>query len=232
MTQIYVQVYDRLRKMIDDGAFPVGSPLPAEVKLAKMLDTSRMTLRQALDLLHEDGLLKKVKGSGNYVKMRDTDMNPVLHRLGNPIEKCLRERYDRIESEFYVEQSNDYARGIFGENICEYVSSYQYYYSKDKLLAYTYSAMSVDMAEKLQVNLKEKANRDSFFLQDVYEKAKRAHIEIMMDFNAASLWPTELEEDERIAFMMEKIYNDNFEIMVYNKHYFLAEECRVTIEAE
>ena len=41
----HVQVYEALYKMVEDGTFPVGSRLPAEPKLAKMLGVSRMTLR-------------------------------------------------------------------------------------------------------------------------------------------------------------------------------------------
>ena len=40
----HVQVYEALYKMVEDGTFPVGSRLPAEPKLAKMLGVSRMTM--------------------------------------------------------------------------------------------------------------------------------------------------------------------------------------------
>lgn len=232
MTKVYVQVYDRLRSMIEDGTFPVGSPLPAETKLAKMLDTSRMTLRQALDLLHQDGLVRKVRGSGNYVQLRNSDTNPSLHQLGNPVDKCLKKPYDLVESECFVEQTNEYAREVLGADAWECVSSYQYYYRDDKMVAYTFSLMSLDMAEELQLDLQNKKKRDAFFQQEIYGLAKRAHIEIIMDLNVASLWQVPLKEEEQVSFMEEKIYGEDYKMLVINKHYFLTEECRVTIEAE
>ena len=232
MGKAYVQVYDKLRAMIEEGTFPVGSPLPSEPKLSKMLETSRMTLRQALELLHEDGLLKKVKGSGNYVQMRDASEPPALNKMGNPIDKCLTEKYDHIENEFWFEESNDYGREIFGNTVKEYVSSYQYYYCGKKLLAYTYSAVRVDILERLGLDFHDEDTRLSFLLRGIYEEAKRSHIEIQMDLNTVCLWPVPLKEEDRVSFMLEKIYGNNYELMACNKHYFMEDMCRITIESE
>mgnify|MGYP003517847627 CR=1 FL=1 len=54
----YVKVYNKLFKMINEGTFPKGSRLPSEPNLAKSLGVSRTTLRQALSLLKDDGLIK------------------------------------------------------------------------------------------------------------------------------------------------------------------------------
>lgn len=232
MGRVYVKVYDKLRALIEDGTFPIGSPLPSEPKLAKMLDTSRMTLRQALELLQEDGLLRKVKGSGNYVQMRHAGEPPGLNKMGNPVDKCLREPYDRIETEYWVEKSNDYGREIFGQTVEEYASAYQYYYRGDKLLAYTYSAIRGDALKGREQELEEEASRLSFLLHGIYEEAKRSHIEIHMDLNAVSLWPAPLEEGERVSFLIEKIYGEDYSLLVCNKHYFMEDQCRITIEAE
>ena len=58
----HVKVYDHLYSMIKDGAFPAGSQLPSEPDLAVQMDVSRMTLRKALSLLREDGLIQNIQG--------------------------------------------------------------------------------------------------------------------------------------------------------------------------
>ena len=63
----HVKVYDHLYSMIKDGAFPAGSQLPSEPDLAVQMDVSRMTLRKALSLLREDGLIQNIQGKGNFV---------------------------------------------------------------------------------------------------------------------------------------------------------------------
>ena len=55
---LYTSVYDKLYKMIIDGEYPLNSKLPSEPELAKSFGVSRMTLRQALALLQDDGLVK------------------------------------------------------------------------------------------------------------------------------------------------------------------------------
>lgn len=65
---LYVLVYMQLLENIRSGQLPPGSALPPENQLAKMLGVSRATLRQALLVLKEDGLIINRHGSGTYVR--------------------------------------------------------------------------------------------------------------------------------------------------------------------
>ena len=62
-----VAVYDKLYEMIKEGEFSHESRLPSEPDLAKLMGVSRMTLRQALSLLQEDGIIKNIRGKGNFI---------------------------------------------------------------------------------------------------------------------------------------------------------------------
>ena len=55
---------------IQDGKFPVGSQLPPEMELMQILEVSRTTLREALRLLEEQGLIIRRRGLGTYVTKR------------------------------------------------------------------------------------------------------------------------------------------------------------------
>ena len=63
----HVKVYDQLFKKIQDGVYPPGSKLPSEPNLAEQMGVSRMTLRRALALLQEDGLISNFQCKGNYI---------------------------------------------------------------------------------------------------------------------------------------------------------------------
>ena len=67
-TRAYQRVYALLKEQIQQGEFPVGSRLPPERLLAARLGVSRNTLRQALRLLREEGLVEPAQGSGIYVR--------------------------------------------------------------------------------------------------------------------------------------------------------------------
>jgi len=57
-----------LIREIAAGRYPDGSRLPTERKMAESLGVAVGTLRRALAILEERGLLKRVQGSGNYVQ--------------------------------------------------------------------------------------------------------------------------------------------------------------------
>ena len=104
---IFVQVYEKLYEMINDGnTFPVGTKLPSEPKLANMLGVSRMTLRQALSLLREDGLITKIQGKGNFINDRNNPGPAGVEKIGNPVYKCNNININDIEIDFRLEIPN------------------------------------------------------------------------------------------------------------------------------
>ncbi len=66
----YLRIYAELRDRITSGQWPAGSPLPPQRDLAGEFGVSIMTLRQALQLLTDDGLVAARHGSGTYVAAR------------------------------------------------------------------------------------------------------------------------------------------------------------------
>ena len=79
MVPAYIRIHDAIKKEIDGGVWEIGQRLPSERDLADDYEVSRMTLRQAITLLVEEGILERRVGSGTYVashrvqeKMRGT----------------------------------------------------------------------------------------------------------------------------------------------------------------
>lgn len=67
---IYLRISELLGREIRSGRLPDGSKLPTERALATDLGVAVGTLRKALNVLHENGLIERVQGSGNYVRLR------------------------------------------------------------------------------------------------------------------------------------------------------------------
>ncbi|MFJ6651735.1 GntR family transcriptional regulator [Microbacterium sp. NPDC091313] len=65
---MYRVIYDDIVAQIRSGALEPASRLPSEQALAQQYGVSRMTVRQALDLLGDDELLSRRQGSGTYVR--------------------------------------------------------------------------------------------------------------------------------------------------------------------
>lgn len=65
---LYRVIYEDLSSQIHSGALKAGSKLESESELARRYQVSRMTVRQALDLLFAEDLVTRKRGSGTYVR--------------------------------------------------------------------------------------------------------------------------------------------------------------------
>jgi len=63
----YVQIADLLRQRIARGGWRAGTRVPSNEELMREFEVSRITIRQAVDVLARDGLLEARQGSGTFV---------------------------------------------------------------------------------------------------------------------------------------------------------------------
>ncbi len=63
----YYQLYEILRRQILTSAWKPGDMLPTETDLLEQYVLSRTTVRQALDMLVNDGLIYRQRGRGTFV---------------------------------------------------------------------------------------------------------------------------------------------------------------------
>ena len=64
---LYYQIESILRRKIISGELPPGSPLPSEEVLGQEFNVSRITVRRALSILEDDGLILRQRGRGTFV---------------------------------------------------------------------------------------------------------------------------------------------------------------------
>lgn len=93
---LYVTVYETIGQWLKEGRYKPGDKLPGENVLAEQLEVSRGTLRQAMLLLQEDGLIINHQGKGNIV-LSNQDLNKNgLEKIGNPIVDFSIEPVDHV----------------------------------------------------------------------------------------------------------------------------------------
>jgi len=64
---LYVTLSNLLRAEIQEGRWPTGTQLPTLDQLSDMYGMARVTVRQALGVLADDGLIDRVQGKGTFV---------------------------------------------------------------------------------------------------------------------------------------------------------------------
>lgn len=77
---IYLQLREVIRNKIEDGEYLPGMQIPSENELAKTYGINRMTVRDGIDALVKEGLLKRVHGKGVYVDVPKVERD--LETLG------------------------------------------------------------------------------------------------------------------------------------------------------
>jgi GntR family transcriptional regulator of arabinose operon len=66
---LHTRIVDEIRERIVAGDLVAGDRLPSEVQIAQQHHTSRGTVRHALNVLVNEGLLERVQGSGTFVRL-------------------------------------------------------------------------------------------------------------------------------------------------------------------
>ncbi|MCA8908503.1 MAG: GntR family transcriptional regulator [Rhodospirillaceae bacterium] len=66
----YLQLSALFRRRIQTGEWPVDSRIPTVEELAKECGVANMTIRQALSVLEEEGLIERFRAKGTFVRKR------------------------------------------------------------------------------------------------------------------------------------------------------------------
>ncbi|MCM3737483.1 GntR family transcriptional regulator [Bacillus cytotoxicus] len=67
LAPLYIQVKLDIKNKIEEGKWGIGEKIPTEGELCSFYDVSRVTIRQAIDELVNDGYLEKKRPKGTYV---------------------------------------------------------------------------------------------------------------------------------------------------------------------
>lgn len=69
---MYQQIVESLRKSIAQGNLRYGDRLPTEKEVCDLLEMSVIVVKQAYDILANEGLIERIKGKGTFVTARST----------------------------------------------------------------------------------------------------------------------------------------------------------------
>ena len=117
---LYQQVKECLEERIRTRVYPKGSKLPSEKELCDEFSVSRITVRQALELLESMGLTTSIHGKGTFVKANMIDSTlQKIRTFGETL--AVKGYHGHTKIELYSEEeSSDFDRlmmGIGGSHI-------------------------------------------------------------------------------------------------------------------
>lgn len=98
---LYLDIYNDIKSSILTNHYRAGKPLPTQETLIKKYNTSRITLKKALDKLQEEGLIYSHQGSGTFVRPHLFDTDDELLPLDLPIGATYTHRDQKITSKVF-----------------------------------------------------------------------------------------------------------------------------------
>lgn len=84
---LYVQLAAEFRRLVARGLWPVGDQVPTVEALARRYGVARITIRQAMDLLAQEGLVTRSRGRGTHVAKAPELLR--WHKLTSPWDEFM-----------------------------------------------------------------------------------------------------------------------------------------------
>lgn len=226
----YARVYNKILQMIQEGMYPEGSKLPSEPLLAQQMDVSRSTLRQALALLQEDGVIEARRGVGNFIR-KTTDRSACgLEKMENPLYKSYPQEIEQVRIQIAPGISTSYTESIFQRKMPMVLAVHRYYEKKGTVQAYCFSHIAADCPYLNQIDLNQEKEVLDFLERGIYEKAHSKRCEIKIVGMTNNLKEKEIENEQGLFQMIrENIYDVNGNVAVVNKFYIPVEKAVIKV---
>lgn len=225
-----IAVYNKLFEMIKSGKFSEENRLPAEIELAKEMSVSRSTLRQALELLQEDGIIKSIQGKGSFIVKERIKVEDGLELLKNPIYSVVTQEITEVEFEFRIEPGNDYTTEIFGKQISIVIFADRWFKIDGEVVAYTISVIPAETVLAGKIDLNDKEKFLNYLNEEIYKVAKSSILKVSFsEIGNISSVKYRLSKDNRCHLLSETLYGKDGAPIMYNKHYIPLESGELII---
>ncbi len=225
----FVTVYEVLYNELCSGKYPPGSQLPGELALAETYGVSRNTLRQALLIFQEDGIIQNIQGKGNFVNENFEGFANGIERLSNPLLEFCKNECDRVEIEYYFDPPPGIVKQKLQLDDNELVmTANSIYYCKEKPVGFAYYAFPLKVLQQAGLNLAERQTIEEFIINGVFKMAAVAQTRLKVTY-AIEYMPVSITEqpDAPILFMEEVLFNPASGPIALCKHYFNPDEYNI-----
>ena len=223
------QIETGIREMIKEEAYRNGKLLPTEMELAKHLEVSRATIRQAITRLVNQGLLTRKKGSGTRVanqiiegsgrkwKSFSQEMNSLGIEVGNFELHLLKEISPEYVSDFFQTSNKTMIlqlkrlRGNIEEPFVYFIS---YFNPKLKLTGNeNYNQPLYQLIEECSGSIASKSEEKIYAINANEMLAKKLNV----------------KPNTALLKRVRKVYDQNNQPIEYNVGYYRSDKFTYTI---
>lgn len=229
---LFIQIYDELYGAITTGVYKEGTMLPSEAALMEMYKVSRVTVRQALSLLQEDGIVRSIQGKGTIVCGIPLQLPGGLETNSNPVYSCYRTPPDNLQMISRVGLVTGYLKKRFLDRSLAALTVERTYTKEEKVMVYGLSYIPVEAAEALQLDLTDESAVRNFLEKEAYEKAK--YISVSMKMTDTIDFVINRPKDKlkgKVLLYKEDMYFEEDYPYVHSKYYFVSTDYKIHFNA-
>lgn len=219
----YIGVYNSLYKDIIDGIYPSDTILPGETALSRKYGVSRNTLRQALAILHEDGMIIKSQGKGTLVAPRV--MPSSKGQFTHPLLSMSKLPVTDTAITYNYGAPTDIAKDRLRLEASDLVLACNCVFQSDKtILGYSFTQISALFFKELKLDTSDTESIKELILKSLFLYSKK------IDMNIKLIHANNIEIEflkvppETPLLLIEALHIDRTELpFARNKFYFIPE---------
>lgn len=225
----YVQIYDIIYRMIQDGQMKEGDTLPGENLLAEYWNVSRSTVRMAVRKLEEDGYIYKMQGKRTMITGQLARDRIGLHHISNPcISSCV-DTVTRVEAAIGVQNGGRLIGDLLGYNgkVFTAVTVDMKYYVKDTQVASSVAIIPVLRLEQEGIAIDDEEMVKDLAFSGIFKLAGRSQLSM-----SVVEWEEGYENHPHFSVMLvaDEVFYQNEEPLAYHKYRMDSRWYRFTMD--
>lgn len=216
----YLGVYNSLYSDIVKGVYFENECLPSETILAETYGVSRNTLRQALAILNEDGLISKSQGKGTVV--HGVDHSVPDHNFVNPLLEFCKRKIDEVNIDYNFGSPTDIAIERLKLTKSDLVlAGTSVFYSESETMGYSFVQVPTTLLSKIDADISEEEAMEKVLNETVFEVAAQVLTTIkVVHANEIEAQYLQIEEEEILLHMELLLCDHKNEPIARGKFYF------------
>lgn len=228
---LYVTAYETIFGWLKSGKYRPGDKLPGENILSEQLGVSRGTLRQAMLLLQEDGLIINHQGKGSFVLSGMDITQTGIEKLNNPLVGFSADPIEQIQTSIHFQMATEKHRELLHLAPSKLVAFIEILYrSRKQVVGFAMVFMPYDILSKNEVNLEDSDAVFRFYNSYLESGGLSTESKIRIVYaRQATAQKMGIEENAPLLMMEETIRSDFDEPVLSQKLFFLPDSYELMV---
>lgn len=222
---LYVTAYETISGWLKEGKYKPGDKLPGENILAEQLEVSRGTLRQAMLLLQEDGLISNHQGKGNIVLSNHNMDKNGIEKTGNPIVDFYESGIKTVELTIGFQPATKKHQEVLNLRPSSIVAVIDItYYGPERPAGFSMIYMPSEILDNKAVDLEDTDTIYQFYNELITNGTRYTDTRIRMGMaRERTAGILQIQEGDAILIMEEVLYSE-YDTPVLSQKLFFAPE--------